>query len=123
MACRPQLDRVTQFLKLGRDEGVTIVAVAARPSGDRLDDGFFVQPSVYTDVPLGSALAREEIFGPVAVVLPFDGEDEAVTIANDTDCGLVAGCWTESLSRAQLMSAAFCMQALCGSTPGAASTR
>jgi acyl-CoA reductase-like NAD-dependent aldehyde dehydrogenase len=63
-------------------------------------NGFFIEPTLYGDLTRESPLVRDEIFGPIGVVIPFDTEDEAVAIANDTDYGLVAGCWTESLRRA-----------------------
>ncbi|MBS1891208.1 MAG: aldehyde dehydrogenase family protein, partial [Actinobacteria bacterium] len=68
-------------------------------------EGFFVEPTVFGDVANGSRLAQEEIFGPVAALIPFDTEEDAVALANDTPFGLAAGVWTENLARAHRMSA------------------
>ncbi|MFD4459160.1 aldehyde dehydrogenase family protein [Nocardia sp. NPDC058480] len=92
-----QLTRVMGYIDEGKSDGVEVVA-----GGHRLDrSGYFVHPTVLTNVdPATSRLYREEIFGPVVTVLPFDDEDEAVAMANDTSYGLAATAWTTNLSRA-----------------------
>ncbi|KIU17392.1 aldehyde dehydrogenase family protein [Mycolicibacterium llatzerense] len=91
-----QLGRVLSFIDEGRSDGVEIVA-----GGYRLDrKGYFVHPTVLTNVDPGMRLYQQEIFGPVVSILPFDTEDEAVAMANDTSYGLAATAWTTNVSRA-----------------------
>src|ERR1700756_1922023 len=91
-----QLTRVMGFIDEGKSAGVEVVA-----GGYRLDrKGYFVHPTVLTNVDPGMRLYQQEIFGPVVTILPFDDEDEAVAMANDTTYGLAATAWTENLGRA-----------------------
>jgi aldehyde dehydrogenase (NAD+) len=91
-----QLTRVMGFIDEGRSEGVEVVT-----GGHRLDrKGYFVHPTVLTNVDPGMRLYQQEIFGPVVSILPFDDDDEAVAMANDTTYGLAATAWTNNLSRA-----------------------
>jgi aldehyde dehydrogenase (NAD+) len=96
LASRAQLDKVLGYFDVGRKEGLELLAGGTRP--DRR--GFFVEPTVFGGVDNTSRVAREEIFGPVACLLRFGSEDEAVAVANDTQFGLAAGVWTESVGRA-----------------------
>ena len=94
-----QLTRVLGFIDEGKSDGVEVVA-----GGHRLDrKGYFVHPTVLTNVNRDMRLYQQEIFGPVVSVLPFDDEDEAVAMANDTTYGLAASAYTENLSRAHRM--------------------
>jgi aldehyde dehydrogenase (NAD+) len=85
----PQRDRVRHYIQLGIDEGATLV-VGGPDAPEGLERGFFVQPTVFSDVRPDMTIAREEIFGPVLAILPYDDDDEAVAIANDTPYGLAA---------------------------------
>jgi acyl-CoA reductase-like NAD-dependent aldehyde dehydrogenase len=99
LASHAQLQKVLSYLAIAQDERLPCIA-----GGKRLNrQGYFVGPTVYRDVPAESRIAREEIFGPVAAMIRFANEDEAVRIANDTRYGLAAGIWTESLRCAHRM--------------------
>lgn len=92
-----QLDRVADYVKIGQDEGATLALGGARINQD---GGYFFQPTVFTSVDNRMRIAQEEIFGPVMSVIPFDSEQEAYAIANETEFGLAAGVWTNDLNRA-----------------------
>jgi len=88
-----QYDRVQAMIQLGIDEGARLlVGGLGRPEGlsDGMKNGWFVKPTIFCDVDHNMRISREEIFGPVLVITPFDTEEEAITMANDTDYGLAA---------------------------------
>ncbi|WP_373356570.1 aldehyde dehydrogenase [Pseudoroseicyclus sp. CXY001] len=99
-ASRAQMDKTLSYIAKGNDEGARLIAGGAPAEVAGLEGGYFVQPTVFADVSNDMAIARDEIFGPVAALIPFDGEDEAVALANDTAYGLTAGLWTRDLGRA-----------------------
>ena len=95
-----QRDRVRTFIEKGIGEGATLVTGGAE-SPDGLTQGFFVRPTVFSNVTRDMTIAREEIFGPVLVIMPYDSEDEAVEIANDTEYGLAGGVWSGDADHAK----------------------
>ncbi|HUY65615.1 MAG TPA: aldehyde dehydrogenase family protein [Acidimicrobiales bacterium] len=95
-----QRDRVRNYIDKGVGEGATLLTGGVE-APDGLDKGFFVRPTVFTSVTRDMAIARDEIFGPVLVIIPYDSEDEAVEIANDTDYGLAGGVWSGDPERAK----------------------
>jgi aldehyde dehydrogenase (NAD+) len=100
-----QLEKTLGYLAIGRDEGARLVAGGERLRGAEFGDGYYVAPTVFADVNNSMRIAQEEIFGPVVAVIPFDTEEEALSIANHTEYGLVAGLWTQNLGRAHRIAA------------------
>jgi acyl-CoA reductase-like NAD-dependent aldehyde dehydrogenase len=100
LVTRPQQKQVLDYLRIGVAEGARIAAQAPLPEDPRLADGFYVAPTVLTDVTPGMRVAREEIFGPVVTLIRFTDEDEAVRIANGTPFGLVAAVFSQNGDRA-----------------------
>ena len=99
-----QQKRVLDYLDIGVAEGARIAAQAPLPSDPRLANGFYVPPTLLTDVTPDMRVATEEIFGPVVTLIPFSGEDEAVRIANGTQFGLVAAVFTQDSDRVMRVS-------------------
>jgi aldehyde dehydrogenase (NAD+) len=97
---RGQLERVTGYLEIGRQEGATAVAGGARLTEGDLAKGFFVPPTVFVDAHDDMRITTEEIFGPVAAVMPFDTLEEVVARANRTQFGLGGGVWTRDIGKA-----------------------
>jgi aldehyde dehydrogenase (NAD+) len=98
MISRAHLDRVNGFVERAVDAGATLAAGGGRPEGAPAG-GYFAAPTVLTDLDPGSEVVREEIFGPVVCAIPFDDEDDAVRLANDTAYGLAAAVYTSDSAR------------------------
>ena len=93
-------EKVLSYFGVAREEGATVVTGGSIPTfGDGRDQGFYVQPTIYTGLPETARCVKEEIFGPVCHVAAFDSEEEAVAMANDTKYGLAASIWTRDLKR------------------------
>ena len=93
-------DKVLCYYDLAEKEGATVITGGGVPKfGDNRDRGFYVQPTIYTGLPESARCVKEEIFGPVCHIAPFDSEEQAVAMANDTKYGLAASIWTSNLKR------------------------
>jgi aldehyde dehydrogenase (NAD+) len=100
LSSQAQVDRVNGYIQKGIDEGAKLVTGGTgKPEG--LEGGYYVKPTVFSEVTNDMTIAREEIFGPVLSILPYDTEEDAVRIANDTPYGLSGGVWAGDKDRAQ----------------------
>lgn len=95
-----QRQKVLDYIDVARGEGARCLLGGATPNAPELRDGWFVEPTIFGDVSNSMRIAREEVFGPVLSIIPFEDDDEAIEIANDSPYGLAAGVWTSSIRRA-----------------------
>tara|TARA_B100001964_G_scaffold224424_1_gene271207 strand:- start:553 stop:1437 length:885 start_codon:yes stop_codon:yes gene_type:complete len=103
---KTQFDKIQGLIQSGIDEGATLVAGGPnRPDG--LDKGYFVQPTIFTDVSNNMRIAKEEIFGPVLSIIPFENEEEAIAITNDTSYGLGNYVQTQDIEKARRVARQF----------------
>ena len=102
----PQFEKVLGYIEVAKSEGATLRLGGSRGSADACGRGWFVEPTVFTDVRNDMRIAQEEVFGPVLSILRFKDEDEAVAVANDVRFGLAAAVWTSDIGRAFRMSEA-----------------
>jgi aldehyde dehydrogenase (NAD+) len=98
LASARQRDAVLGYIDRGVQEGATLVAGGGRPAS--LPVGYFVEPTIFTNVTPGMVIAQEEIFGPVLAIMPYETEADAVRMANDSEYGLAGGVWAGSKERA-----------------------
>jgi aminomuconate-semialdehyde/2-hydroxymuconate-6-semialdehyde dehydrogenase len=97
--------KVTSYLEIARSENATLICGGKRPNlPEYLQKGYYLEPTVYVQENSKARICQEEIFGPIVTIIPFDSEEEALQIANDTDYGLNGVVWTENLQRAHRIS-------------------
>lgn len=105
-ASKIQFDKVCSYLELGTREGAKLIAGGKKAQISGLENGFFIEPTIFADVRNDMRIAQEEIFGPVNCVIPWKTDEEAIELANATSYGLGGGLWTRDLTRAHRLAKA-----------------
>ena len=100
----PQYQKILNYIDVAREDGATCVLGGKPYTGDGAKGGQFVEPTIFTGVTNQMRIAQEEVFGPILSIIPFDTEEEAISIGNDIVFGLAAGVWTSDIGRALRMS-------------------
>ena len=95
-----QRQTVLDYIRIGREEGARVVVGGGTPAGPAFDRGAYIEPTIFDNVDSRMRIAQEEIFGPVVVVIPFDTEEEAIRLANDTPYGLSGSIWPRDIAKA-----------------------
>src|ERR1700723_4607848 len=103
LTTRPQFKKVLDYIEIAKSEGASCVLGGGKAARPECGDGWFVEPTVFTGVKPDMRIAQEEVFGPVLSVITFDDQEEAIEIANNTQYGLAAGVWTQSIGTAFTM--------------------
>ena len=103
---KEHFESILRYIEIGKEEGGRLICGGSRNTVGENAKGYFINPTIFADCDNQMRIAREEIFGPVLTVIPFETEEEAVAIANDTPYGLAAGFWTNDVSRTQRLSKA-----------------
>ena len=106
VATMPQYEKVLSYIDIAKSEGATLLAGGGKGTQPECGDGWFVEPTIFSDVTKEMRIAQEEVFGPVLSIMRFRDDEEAIAIANDTIYGLAAGIWTRDMPRAFRMAKA-----------------